>query len=69
MPSESPKSCFSSCSGCTSSLHQVLELARFLHVHALLIPAPVEGFVKQPLCLHEVNLQGMTTPEMQVQTG
>lgn len=52
-----PVSSFSSSCSCACPLHQMLELARLLHVHALLIPPPVECLVQQSLTLHEVNLQ------------
>ena len=51
------KSSFGSCCICTRPFHQMLEFARLLHVHALLIPPPVESLVQQPLMLHEINLQ------------
>ena len=35
----------------------MLELARLLHVHALLISPPIECLVQHSLTLHEVNLQ------------
>ena len=35
----------------------MLELAGFLHVHALLIPPSVVSLVQQTLPLHEINLQ------------
>jgi len=37
----------------------MLEFARLLHVHALFITPPVECLVKQPLPLHEVDLQSI----------
>lgn len=40
-----------------SSLHEMLELAGLLHIHALLVPSPVVCLIQQALALHEINLQ------------
>ena len=49
---------FASCrSDGPSPLHQMFELTRLFHVHALFITLAVEGLVQQTLTLHEVNLQ------------